>query len=88
MSQLSWLNPYTGTVENNIIVAQADPIGMKALHMITADPNRTPTFTPICRSQLVLLRHWRCGLRRAGRLRLNPGAHQSKLRLEPRRHSA
>ncbi len=46
MSQLSWLNPYTGAVENNIIVAQADPIGMKALHMITADPNRTPTFTP------------------------------------------
>jgi len=46
MSQLSWLNPYTGLVENNIIVAQADQIGMKALHMVTADPFRTPTFTP------------------------------------------
>jgi len=46
MSQLSWLNPYTGAVENNIIVAQADSAGMKALHMVTADPNRTPTFTP------------------------------------------
>src|SRR5258707_12848387 len=46
MSQLSWLNPYTGLVENNIIVAQADQTGMKALHMVTADPFRTPTFTP------------------------------------------
>jgi len=46
MSQLSWLNPYTGTVENNIMVALADHTGMKTLHMITADPFRTPTFTP------------------------------------------
>jgi hypothetical protein len=46
MSQLSWLNPYTGSVENNIMVAQADAVGMKALHMVTADPFRTPTFTP------------------------------------------
>jgi hypothetical protein len=46
MSQLNWLNPYTGSVENNIIVAQADQAGMKALHMVTADPARTPTFTP------------------------------------------
>jgi hypothetical protein len=43
---LSWLNPYTNTVEPNIVVAQADPVGMKALHMVTADPMRTPTFTP------------------------------------------
>lgn len=28
------------------MVAQADHVGMKALHMITADPFRTPTFTP------------------------------------------
>jgi hypothetical protein len=27
-------------------VAQADHVGMKTLHMITADPMRTPTFTP------------------------------------------
>jgi hypothetical protein len=46
MGQLSWLNPYTGVVENNIMVAQADHVGMKTLHMITADPFRTPTFTP------------------------------------------
>jgi hypothetical protein len=46
MSQLSWLNPYTGVVENNIMVALADHTGMKTLHMITADPLRTPTFTP------------------------------------------
>jgi len=46
MSQLNWLNPYTGLVENNIMVAQADQTGMKALHMVTADPARTPTFTP------------------------------------------
>src|SRR6266704_1605853 len=46
MSQLSWLNPYTGVVENNIMVALADHIGMKTLHIVTADPFRTPTFTP------------------------------------------
>src|SRR5881409_578803 len=46
MNQLSWLNPYTGVVENNIMVALADHIGMKTLHMVTADPFRTPTFTP------------------------------------------
>jgi hypothetical protein len=46
MSQLSWLNPYTNTVENNIMVALADHTGMRTLHMVTADPYRTPTFTP------------------------------------------
>jgi hypothetical protein len=46
MSQLNWLNPYTGVVENNIMVALADQTAMKTLHMITADPNRNPTFTP------------------------------------------
>lgn len=46
MSGLSWLNPYTGTVEDNIMVAMADHVGMKTLHMVTADPFRTPTFTP------------------------------------------
>ncbi|HTR64151.1 MAG TPA: hypothetical protein VMH85_00165 [Terriglobales bacterium] len=46
MSQLSWLNPYTGLVESNIMVAQVDHTGMKTLHMVTADPYRTPTFTP------------------------------------------
>jgi len=46
MSQLRWLNPYSGVVEDNIMLAQADHVGMKTLHMITADPMRTPTFTP------------------------------------------
>jgi hypothetical protein len=46
MSRLNWLNPYTGVVENNIMVALADHTGMKTLHMVTADPFRTPTFTP------------------------------------------
>jgi hypothetical protein len=46
MSGLSWLNPYTGVVEDNIMVAMADHAGMKTLHMITADPFRAPTFTP------------------------------------------
>ena len=46
MAQLNWLNPYTNQVENNIMVALADHAEMKTLHMITADPFRTPTFTP------------------------------------------
>jgi predicted transcriptional regulator len=46
MSQLHWTNPYTGQVENNIMVALADKTEMKTLHMVTADPARTPTFTP------------------------------------------
>src|SRR4029079_937301 len=46
MAGLSWLNPYTGVVQNNIMVALADPVEMKTLHMVTADPFRTPTFTP------------------------------------------
>ena len=46
MAQLHWTNPYTGKVQNNIMVALADKTEMKTLHMITADPFRTPTFTP------------------------------------------
>jgi hypothetical protein len=46
MSQLSWTNPYTGTTENGIMVALADHTEMQTLHMVTADPYRTPTFTP------------------------------------------
>ncbi|MGZ4426214.1 MAG: hypothetical protein ACXVZK_16305 [Gaiellaceae bacterium] len=46
MSQLSWLNPYTNAVQNNIMVALADKTEMKTLHMVTSDPFRTPTFTP------------------------------------------
>ena len=46
MAGLNWLNPYTGAVENNIMVRLADHTEMKTLHMVTADPFRTPTFTP------------------------------------------
>jgi hypothetical protein len=46
MAGLNWLNPYTGQVENNIMVALADHTEMNTLHMVTADPFRTPTFTP------------------------------------------
>lgn len=44
-AQLSWLNPYTGQIQNDITVALADPVQEKTLHMVTADPFRTPTFT-------------------------------------------
>jgi outer membrane murein-binding lipoprotein Lpp len=44
LGRLSAVNPYTGQPEN-LSVALADPVGMKALHMITADPQRTPTLT-------------------------------------------
>jgi hypothetical protein len=44
-AQLSWLNPYTGQVQNDITQALADPVTEKTLHMVTADPMRTPTFT-------------------------------------------
>ncbi|HEX9376337.1 MAG TPA: hypothetical protein VGB19_08875 [Actinomycetota bacterium] len=43
--QLHWVNPYTGNDEPGIIQAMADPVEEKALHMVTADPYRTPTFT-------------------------------------------
>jgi predicted transcriptional regulator len=42
---LSWLNPYTGQVQNDITQALADPVAEQTLHMVTADPMRTPTFT-------------------------------------------
>jgi hypothetical protein len=42
---LTWLNPYTGQVQSDITVALADPVEEKILHMVTADPKRTPTFT-------------------------------------------
>jgi len=46
MSQLHWTNPYTGSDESGIMVALADQTEMNTLHMVTADANRTPTFTP------------------------------------------
>jgi hypothetical protein len=44
LARLNRVNPYTGQAED-LSVAVVDPVGMKALHMITADPQRTPTLT-------------------------------------------
>jgi hypothetical protein len=44
LGRLTAVSPYTGETDN-LTVAMADPVGMKALHMITADPQRTPTLT-------------------------------------------
>ncbi len=42
LGNLTAVSPYTGQTDQ-LGVALADPVGMKALHMITADPQRTPT---------------------------------------------
>jgi hypothetical protein len=44
LGRLSTVSPYTGQT-NDLTVALADPVEMKALHMITADPQRMPTLT-------------------------------------------
>ena len=44
VGQLTAVNPYTGQTDH-LTAALADPVAMKTLHMITADPQRTPTFT-------------------------------------------
>ncbi len=42
--QLTAVNPYTGNTDT-LTKFLADPVEMKMLHMVTADPARTPTFT-------------------------------------------
>jgi hypothetical protein len=42
---LHWQNPYTGADETGITQGLADPVEENTLHMVTADPFRTPTFT-------------------------------------------
>jgi hypothetical protein len=42
--QLTVTNPYTGNLDQ-VAVALADPVEEQALHLVTADPFRTPTFT-------------------------------------------
>ena len=44
VAKLTAVNPYTGQTDN-ITAALADPVEMDLLHMITADPQRTPTLT-------------------------------------------
>jgi hypothetical protein len=43
-AQITAINPYTGNVDH-VTVALADPVEEMTLHMVTADPSRTPTFT-------------------------------------------
>jgi len=42
--QLTATNPYTGKTDH-LTAALADPVEEQLLHMVTADPARTPTFT-------------------------------------------
>jgi hypothetical protein len=42
--QLTATNLYSGQTED-MTIGMADPVEMKLLHMVTADPARTPTFT-------------------------------------------
>ncbi|MGA8224680.1 MAG: hypothetical protein WB780_23755 [Candidatus Acidiferrales bacterium] len=42
-AQLTAVSPITGNTDQ-LTVALSDPVGMKLLHMITADPQRDPTF--------------------------------------------
>jgi hypothetical protein len=44
LGALTETNPYTGQ-PNQLSAALADPVEMKTLHMVTADPQRTPTLT-------------------------------------------
>jgi hypothetical protein len=44
MSTLTAVNPYTGNTDR-LTAGMADPVEQQTLHMITADPFRTPTFT-------------------------------------------
>src|SRR5262249_55264139 len=44
LGKLTAVNPMTGNTDP-LALALADPVGMKLLHMITADPARTPTLT-------------------------------------------
>ena len=51
--RLTGINPQTGHTEQ-IMTAMADPVEMKLLHMVTADPARTPTFTYFARPEYFL----------------------------------
>jgi hypothetical protein len=44
VGKLTAVSPYTSQTDT-MTAALADPVGMKTLHMVTADPQRTPTFT-------------------------------------------
>ena len=54
VGQLTAANPITGNTDK-LIRYLADPVEMKLLHMITADPARTPTFTMFADPNYLLL---------------------------------
>ncbi len=53
MSDITVTNPYSHQ-QQNLFVAMADPVEEKLLHMVTADPQRTPTFTPFAQGDYFL----------------------------------
>jgi hypothetical protein len=53
MSDMEVTNPLTGQ-KQDLFIAMADPIEEKTLHMVTADPARTPTFTPFAQGDYFL----------------------------------
>ena len=55
LGQLTARQPVHGP-DGDLSVALADPVGMKALHMVTADPQRTPTLTMFAAAGLVPVR--------------------------------
>ena len=54
LGELTAVNPYTGQTDN-LSAALADPIGMQALRMVTADPQRTPTLVLFAHPDYFLL---------------------------------
>ena len=86
MAQLHWLNPYTGVDQNNIMVALADPVEMKTLHMVTADPARTPTFTPFADPDWFFFATGGAACATPAACAVDPRADEPELRVEPRRH--
>jgi hypothetical protein len=54
LSNLTAANLYNPAVIDPIAAALADPVGMKILHMVTADPQRTPTLTMFAQADYFL----------------------------------
>ncbi len=45
VANISAVDPYVSASPEPVFVRMADSVGQKALHMVNADPNRTPSFT-------------------------------------------
>ena len=74
MSDITVTNPYSHQ-QQNLFVAMADPVEEKLLHMVTADPQRTPTFTPFAQGRLLpQARHRRRRVRATTRTPASPTA--------------